>query len=149
MKGVSAMRRFVLTLALACASFFFYGAAVAQAGDALYRAFGEKAGIQSLVENFYDRLKIDARTAPFFKDTNRAHVVEQLTEQLCQLSGGPCVYKGAPMDKVHRDLEIGKRDFNALVEVLQDSMDAKGIAFRDQNRMLALLAPMHRDIVTK
>jgi hemoglobin len=146
------MRRFALTLALACASFFFYGAAIAQttAGDAaLYRAFGEKAGIRALTEHFYDRLKSDARTALFFKDTNRDHVVEQLTEQLCQLSGGPCVYKGAPMDKVHRDLEIGKRDFNALVEVLQDSMDAKGIAFRDQNRMLALLAPMHRDIVTK
>jgi hemoglobin len=148
------MRRFIFTLALACASFFFYGAAVAQstatpADDTLYRAFGQKTGIQSLVESFYDRLKIDARTAPFFKDTNRAHVVEQLTEQLCQLSGGPCTYKGAPMDKVHRDLEIGKRDFNALVEVLQDSMGAKGIAFRDQNRMLALLAPMHRDIVTK
>jgi hemoglobin len=143
------MRRFIFTVALACASFFFYGAAVAQSDDALYRAFGEKAGIRALTEHFYDRLKTDARTAPFFKDTNRDHVVEQLTEQLCQLSGGPCIYKGAPMDKVHRDLEIGKRDFNALVEVLQDSMVAKGIAFRDQSRMLALLAPMHRDIVTK
>ncbi len=146
------MRRFVLTLALACASFPFFGSAIAQTAggnDALYRAFGQKAGIQSLMEDFVDRLKADARTAPFFKDTNRANLVEQLTDQLCQLSGGPCTYKGAPMDKAHRDLDIAKRDFNALVEVLQQSMDAKGIAFRDQNRMLAKLAPMHRDIVTK
>lgn len=146
------MRRFVLTLALACASFFFFGSAIAQTAsgeDALYRAFGQKAGLQSLMEDFVDRLKADARTAPFFKDTNRANLVEQLTDQLCQLSGGPCAYKGAPMDKAHRDLDIAKRDFNALVEVLQQSMDAKGIAFRDQNRMLAKLAPMHRDIVTK
>ena len=35
-----------------------------------------------------------------------------------------------------------------LVEQLQASMAAKGIAFADQNRMLALLAPMHRDIVS-
>jgi hemoglobin len=146
------MKRFILTLALACASFFFFGSAIAQAAagdDALYRAFGQKAGIHALMVDFYDRLKIDARTAPFFKDSNRDHVVEQLTDQLCQLSGGPCVYKGAPMDKVHRDLDIAKRDFNALVEVLQQSMEAKGIAFRDQNRMLAKLAPMHREIVTR
>jgi hemoglobin len=147
------MRRFLFTVALACASFFFFGSAIAQttapADDTLYRAFGQKAGLQSLMEDFFDRLKADARTAPFFKDTNRANLVEQLTDQLCQLSGGPCTYKGAPMDKAHRDLDIGKRDFNALVEVLQQSMDAKGIAFRDQNRMLAKLAPMHRDIVTK
>jgi hemoglobin len=142
------MKRFIFTLSLACASFFYFGSAIA-ADDALYRAFGQKPGINALMIDFYDRLKIDARTAPFFKDTNRDHVVEQLTDQLCQLSGGPCVYRGAPMDKVHRDLDIAKRDFNALVEVLQHAMDAKGIAFRDQNRMLALLAPMHRDIVTK
>ena len=148
------MRRFILTLALACVSFFFFGSAIAQsapapADDALYRAFGQKAGLQALMEDFFDRLKADARTAPFFKDTNRANLVEQLTDQLCQLSGGPCTYKGAPMDKAHRDLDIAKRDFNALVEVLQQSMDAKGIAFADQNRMLARLAPMHREIVTK
>jgi hemoglobin len=51
------------------------------------------------------------------------------------------------MDKAHRDLEITKADFNALVEVLQVSMRAKGIPFSAQNRMLALLAPMHRQIV--
>ena len=27
-------------------------------------------------------------------------------------------------------------------------MDAQGIAFTQQNRLLALLAPMHRDIIT-
>lgn len=29
------------------------------------------------------------------------------------------------------------------------AMDAQGIAFRTQNRLLALLAPMHREIVTR
>ena len=29
-----------------------------------------------------------------------------------------------------------------------DYMDAKGIPFRKQNEMLALLAPMNRDIIT-
>jgi len=53
------------------------------------------------------------------------------------------------MKSGHADLGITKADFNALVEVLQTSMDAKGITFRSQNQLLALLAPMHRDIITK
>jgi hemoglobin len=52
------------------------------------------------------------------------------------------------MKSAHANLDIKKSDFNALVEVLQQSMDARGIPFRTQNQMLALLAPMHRDTIT-
>jgi hemoglobin len=45
-------------------------------------------------------------------------------------------------------MDITKGNFNALVEVLQTSMDAKKIPFSAQNRLLAQLAPMHRDIIT-
>ena len=40
-------------------------------------------------------------------------------------------------------------DFNALVEDLQDGLDASGVDFATQNRLLARLAPMHNDIVTR
>jgi hemoglobin len=51
------------------------------------------------------------------------------------------------MKRVHDGQDITKANFNALVEVLQQAMDARGIAFGAQNRLLAQLAPMHRDIV--
>ena len=44
-------------------------------------------------------------------------------------------------------VDINKNNFNALVEVLQQAMDAQGIAFTAQNKLLAKLAPMHRDII--
>ena len=119
------------------------------ADDSLYRAFGEKAGLSTLMTDFVTRLKADARIGPFFKDVSAKHLATQLTDQLCAVSGGPCKYEGEAMAKSHKDLGIGRADFNALVEVLQDTMAARGIAFRDQNRMLALLAPMHRDIITR
>jgi hemoglobin len=123
-------------------------AACAQPGDdSLYRAWGQKAGIQAVMQDFVTRLQSDPRMAPFFKDTNRDHLVTQLTEQLCEQAGGPCTYKGVPMKEAHEALQIRRRDFNALVEVLQQSMDAKGVPFSAQNAMLARLAPMHRDIV--
>jgi hemoglobin len=51
------------------------------------------------------------------------------------------------MKKAHSGFDINRSHFNALVEVLQLSMDARGIPFRVQNRLLARLAPMHREIV--
>jgi len=116
------------------------------AGDGLYLAWGGKAGIRAVMDDFVPRLAADPRTAPFFKGADLEHLTIQLTEQLCQQAGGPCTYTGKSMEVVHEGLGIHRRDFNALVEILQQSMDAKGIPFGAQNGMLARLAPMHRDI---
>jgi len=114
----------------------------------LYQAFGEQAGIRALMDDFVVRLKADARIGDQFRETNLDNLAKSLTDQLCQLSGGPCVYKGPDMKTSHADRDITRAHFNALVEVLQQSMDARGIPFARQNQMLALLAPMHRDTVT-
>ena len=141
------MRRFTLLL-LVILMAAPYSAARA-ADDSLYRAFGEKVGLSSLMGDFVTRLKADARIGRYFKETNAQNLAEQLTNQLCKLSGGPCDYEGAPMRQAHQDLEIDRAAFNRLVEVLQEAMDARSIPFGTQNRMLALLAPLHRDIFTK
>ena len=137
-----------ILMALTTALFAFAHAQTLPGGDALYKSLGEKPGLTRLMDDFMVRLLADSRTAPQFKDANTQRVKEQLVEQICQVSGGPCVYKGADMKSAHANLDIGKRDFNALVEVLQQAMDAQGIAFTAQNRLLAQLAPMHRDVIT-
>ena len=145
------MKKTLLSLAIATSSLLMSGASFAQTAsqnDQLYKAFGEKAGLVMLMDDFMVRLLADPRTGPHFKPSNQQRVKEQLVDQLCVLGGGPCVYKGADMKSAHANLDIKKSDFNALVEVLQQSMDAKGIPFRTQNQMLALLAPMHRDTIT-
>lgn len=120
----------------------------AMADDSLYQSFGQKAGLTALMEDFVPRLLKDPRMEPFFAKTNQQNLKEQLTNQICQITGGPCVYKGVDMKTVHREMDITKGNFNALVEVLQISMDAQKIPFRAQNKLLALLAPMHRDVIT-
>ena len=115
---------------------------------ALFETFGGKAGLVTLMDDFMVRLLADPRTGPHFKPVDQQRVKEQLVDQFCVAMAGPCVYKGADMKSSHANLDIKKSDFHALVEVLQVSMDAKGIPFRKQNEMLALLAPMNRDIIT-
>ncbi len=116
--------------------------------DQLYKTFGEKPGLVKLMDDFMIRLLADPRTGPSFKPANQQRIKEQLVEQFCQVTGGPCTYKGADMKTAHADLDIKKSDFNALVEVLQQSMDVQGIPFRAQNQLLAQLAPMHREVIT-
>ncbi len=113
----------------------------------LYQAFGEQAGLRSLMDDFVQRLAADPRIGAKFRDTNLASLAGQLTLQVCQLSGGPCVYKGPDMKDAHANMDVRRADFHALVEALQRSMDARGIPFTRQNQLLALLAPMHRDVV--
>lgn len=117
--------------------------------DSLYQTWGGKAGIHAVMEDFVGRLVSDPRTGPFFAKANRPHLTEQLTEQLCEQAGGPCHYRGPSMEEAHASMDIGRADFNALVEVLQQTMRAHDIPFEAQNRMLARLAPMHRDIINK
>ncbi len=124
-------------------------AATATAAPAgLYQALGEKPGITRLMDDFVNRVVKDPRIGGHFKDVKPAALKESLTDQICQLSGGPCKYEGADMKSAHADMDINKGHFNALVEVLQSAMDAQGIPFAQQNRLLALLAPMHRDVIT-
>lgn len=114
----------------------------------LYAALGEKPGIDRLAGDFVARLLRHPRIGAHFQEAKPEALQQSLAEQFCALSGGPCTYQGADMLDVHADMDINKGDFNALVEVLQRAMDAQGIAFSQQNRLLALLAPMHRDIIT-
>lgn len=116
--------------------------------DALYQALGAKPGLEALMEIFVAGLKADKRIGEQFKDTKSSYLQEQLVDQFCVVSGGPCKYQGADMKSAHAGMEINKAQFNALVEVLQVAMDARNIPFATQNQLLARLAPMHRDVIT-
>jgi hemoglobin len=52
------------------------------------------------------------------------------------------------MKAAHAAMGVNKAAFNNLVEGLQLAMDAEKIPFTVQNRLLALLAPMNREIIT-
>jgi hemoglobin len=104
-------------------------------------------GIQSLIGVFIVQIVSDPRLLPFFRNAKPEHINKQLVSQVCELTGGPCVYQGPDMATAHENFMITAADFNALVEALQRAMDQRAIASSTQKRLLALLAPMNRDIV--
>ena len=115
----------------------------------VFKQFGELPGLTALMDDFMVQLLADPRTKPFFEQADQAAVKKHLVEQFCVILGGPCTYTGRDMQTVHAELGITRGDFNALVEDLQIAMSQRLVPFHAQNKLLAKLAPMHRDIETK
>lgn len=119
------------------------------AGDSTYQGLGGQAGIKKIVDTLIVLVLADPRIKDSFKDIDMPKLSERLEEQFCVLSGGPCVYKGKDMGEIHDGLNITNAQFNALAEDLQIAMERSAVPARVQNKLMAMLAPMQRAIVTK
>ena len=124
-------------------------AAAPGAKAALFDDVGGQPGIDRIVDDATARFLADPRVNKTFEDTNMDRFKKMLAAQLCQLTGGPCDYRGHDMTTAHRGLAVNQAMFNALAEDLQDSMESVGVSYHTQNRVLALLAPMQRDVVSR
>jgi len=99
------------------------------------------------VNDTIDQVVADHRLNQSFTDVNIRHVKDMLVEQICELGNGGCVYSGDPMREVHAGHHISESEFYGLVELLRRNMDRLGVQLRERNELLALLAPMKRDVV--
>lgn len=123
--------------------------AVPFAGPAMFEAFHGQAGVDRIVDGMLGRSVADPRIAGIFAATDMVRLRRTLKEQFCYLLGGPCAYTGRSMQDAHADIGLQPADMGALVEHLQAAMSEEGVPFRVQNRFLARLAPMRRDVVTR
>lgn len=115
----------------------------------VFDQFGRKPGLVALMDDFMVELMADPRTRPFFAHVKRRHVKAELVDQFCVILDGPCRYTGKDMTRVHDGLDIHRSEFDALIEDLQKAMDKHHIPFRAQNKLLARLAPMYRQMVVR
>lgn len=136
------MKKLILILLLAAGPVF------AQESE-LYHEFGDRDGLVKLVDDVTDRWVKDPRIGDTFNDINLVRFKGLLTDQLCELVGGPCKYKGRDMYKSHKGLHLDEMEFAVLAEDLQISMDKFDIPQGAQFKLMAMLAPMEKDIVTR
>lgn len=142
------MRKFLL--ALASLSFALLSStASAQQAPTLYSQLGEKAGITKVIDTFVGNVAKDSRINGMFAATNIPRLKMLLVDQVCEASGGPCKYTGRDMKASHAGMGVNRTHFNALVEDLQAALSTEGVPFGVQNELLAVLAPMYRDIITR
>ncbi len=118
-------------------------------GDGMWRAFHRAPGVARIVDATVDRLIVDPRISEIFKGQDIVRLRRTLKEQFCYILGGGCSYSGRTMQAAHKDMGIQTADMAALVEDLQAAMRAEGVSFMAQNRLLAKLAPMRRDVIRR
>jgi hemoglobin len=138
------------TLTALLCSLLLATAALAQApaaDDSTYQGLGGKQGIKNIVGTFIKLVLADERINANFKDTDKVNLAVRLGEQFCELSGGPCKYGGKSMVDIHDGLNVTTAQFNVLTEKLQMAMEQHDVPSRIQHKLVAKLAPMHRDIV--
>ena len=116
----------------------------------LYQRLGGREGISQVVTDFVAFLVADSRVNARFKDLKTADV-ERLksnaADQVCEATGGPCQYLGRDMKTTHKGMNITEAEWNATVEDLIKALDKNKVPEKEKGELLALLAPMKRDIV--
>lgn len=136
------------TLSAFCVMSFAAFAPLSASADevTLYDKLGGHDGVTEIISDMLDYSLANPRISQIFDNSNIPRLQNLLVEHICSLTDGGCEYTGQDMDKAHAGLGIENKHFNALVEDLQKAMDDNDIPFRTQNKLLALLAPMHGDV---
>lgn len=112
----------------------------------LYDQLGQRNGIARIVEDLLFLIVDDGRINQSFKGVDVQQFHRQLTDQLCELSGGPCRYTGRGMRELHADMAVTDTQFNALTENLILAMEKNQIATGAQNQLLRKLIPLYPDV---
>ncbi len=123
--------------------------ALAHAGETLFVRMGGETKLKPAVDELVVVMLEDERINFVFAQTDLTKFKHLLYTQLCELAGGPCIYDGRDMRTTHAKLPITNAQFNALAEDLYIAFDRVGVSYALQNEMVALLAPMQREIVKR
>lgn len=120
----------------------------------LYDRLGGVSAISAVVDKFLSNVvadnNINARFAPTVADPFRTQLLRNnLIDQICAGSGGPCQYKGKTMLEAHQGMNITTAEFNSLVGDLVAAMNSLNVPQAEQDDLLAILGPMQSDIVGK
>jgi hemoglobin len=115
--------------------------------ETLYEQIGGRDVLVKAIDELVAIMEEDDRINFTFAETDIPKFKQLLVDQLCELTGGPCKYEGRSMQESHEKMNVDNAMFNALAEDLYIAFDRVKVPYRVQNQVMALLAPMQRDIV--
>lgn len=113
----------------------------------LYERLGGAPVVTAVANDLVDRVLADPKLKRSFAGSKIPRIKKLLAEQICALTRGPCEYTGDSMRDVHAGHQISEAEFYGMVEQLRATLISHGVHLRERNELLALLAPMKRDIV--
>jgi len=116
-------------------------------GSRLFTRLGGVDGIRAIVDEMVSRMAADRRIQRFFVDTDFRRFKAQLVVQVCELSGGPCRYRGRSMRTVHRGRRIRPAHFEAMLEDARDALKSAQVGERERHELLSILRSLKPEVV--
>lgn len=113
----------------------------------VYESLGGKQKLSLIVEDFISEIGNDPVVFAYFEKASVSHFRQGIYAHLCDVSGGPCEYKGDSMKEIHTGMNISEKAFNRLVELLINALNKNNIDTPTQNRLLAELAPLRSQVM--
>lgn len=122
-----------------------------QMSKTLYERLGRYDGIAKIADDYLKGVRADPQLSRFIgRSTDSLVRAKQLLkDQLCALTGGPCVYVGRDMKTAHGGLGITEADWELNMKYMSAALDKSHIARRDKEQMLALIEGFRKQIVEK
>lgn len=118
----------------------------------LYKRLGGYDAIAAVTDDFLGKLLSDPRFTKFFVGTSndsKARIRQHVVDQLCNATGGPCLYIGRSMKSAHAGLGITEEEWNASVQLLIASLDKFKVPEAEKSELLAIAGSLKGDIVEK
>jgi hemoglobin len=123
---------------------------MSEAAHTLYRRLGGYDVIARVIDDLFLALRADPAFARFgagrsTDSHNRAR--QLLVDQLCELSGGPCVYIGRDMKSSHAGLGISAAEWTANMRHADAALVSNGVPEPERAEFLGLFERYRTDIV--
>lgn len=141
----------IVALALLAIAFIAPLAAHEQTAASLYKRLGGYDAIAAVVDDFIGRLATDPKLAKFFDSHSTdslKRIRQQIVDQLCEATGGPCYYTGRSMKESHDGLKITQADWELAVKHLTATLDKFKVGEKERGELFAAIGALQGDIVT-
>jgi hemoglobin len=113
----------------------------------LYDRLGGPGAINALTESWVARVGGDDRANGKFARTDIPRLMKEVADQLCEVTGGPCVYTGRSMRDTHAGMKTTAGEFDVVMQHLTAALDEFKVSKPEQDELVELLMPMRDDIV--
>lgn len=116
--------------------------------ETLYDTLGGEAGIEAVVDEFYDRVLADEELEPYFEGVDTDALHDHQAKFIGHVAGGPVEYDGRTMAAAHAHLDITGEDFDRVAGHLKTSFQAFDVSADGREELLDAVASLRSDVVS-
>jgi hemoglobin len=115
----------------------------------LYHRLGGKAALDAAIDAFYVKMLADDRVKHYFDDVNMTRQRRKQKDFLAAAFGGPIPWKGMDLRTAHAGLGLTDKEFNAVAENLQKTLEEMKVKPELIAEVMTIAASTHDAVLNR